>query len=249
MPLTLPHLPQPLKVWEKIGIVVGEEPEFGRYVSRIEDITDQGIFISAPEFVDGSSRLREGVTVAALLTRDDAVYRMMSTITQQPRNGVMTFMLSIPISVARVQRRQYVRIDIHERADYAVLTDGWDKRPTGEEFSWHQSLTENLSGGGIMLQTHDLIPVGTLLVVKIPLLERNGLPESVIGVCRRSTTRERHPLAGLEFLTTNQLPKHFSMDQISRFPSGVSAFDKIAQNKLVNYVFQRQIDMRKKGLL
>ncbi len=249
MPLTLPHLPQPLKVWEKIGIVVGEEPEFGRYVSRIEDITDQGIFISAPEFVDGSSRLREGVEVAILLTRDDAVYRMTATITQQMRNGVPTFMLSIPHSVARVQRRQYVRIDIHERVDYAVLTDGWDYRPVGDEFQWHQSVTENLSGGGIMLQTHELLSAGVCLILKVPLFDRNGLPGAVAAICRRATTREHHPLAGVEFITTNQLQKYFTTEQITRFPAGVSAFDRIAQNKLVNYVFQRQIDMRKKGLL
>ena len=61
--ISLPQTEQPLTVWEKVEILVGDEDKTGHYMSRIEDIINDGIIISTPEFIDGITRLREGCEV------------------------------------------------------------------------------------------------------------------------------------------------------------------------------------------
>jgi hypothetical protein len=43
--------------------------------------------------------------------------------------------------------------------------------------------------------------------------------------------------------------KPFKVDELRRLPETVREFDTHAQDRLVNYVFRKQIQMRNKGLL
>ncbi|MFQ5454382.1 MAG: hypothetical protein ACE5D6_09385 [Candidatus Zixiibacteriota bacterium] len=42
---------------------------------------------------------------------------------------------------------------------------------------------------------------------------------------------------------------YFDVNQLKLLPSSITLFDHTTQNKLVNYIFKHQIEMRKKGLL
>ena len=140
---------QPLKVWEKIDIIVGEGPDAGRYVSRIEDFINNGIIINQPEYIEGNILLREGVVVTVRVTRNDAAYQFQSTVRHSSHNNIKYLILTPPKNIQRVQRRLFVRIDLSDRVRYANLAPVKNGVIDLENLSWQQTYTLDISGGQI----------------------------------------------------------------------------------------------------
>jgi hypothetical protein len=75
------------------------------------------------------------------------------------------------------------------------------------------------------------------------------LPEFVVGLCRRTCTVNKNKCAGIEFVISNQLSRHFSQKELKILPGSVADFDRKIQDVLVNGIFRKQIELRQKGLL
>lgn len=249
MQLVVPQVSSPLKVWERIEIVVGEGPLAGRYVARIEDFTGEGIIISNPELIGGGTLLRENIEVVVLVTREDAVYQFYSRIRKIKTHIQKTHLLTLPKDARRVQRRQFVRIERFARITYANLTVDKKEASDSERITWRGASMVNVSGGGILMKVKGVVSVDDLLLLKISFFNKIGLPDPIAGICRRTFHRERKFFAGIEFLRSEQLYHHFNKEEMNSLPRSVMDFDQFAQSKLVTDIFQEQIEMRKKGLL
>ena len=94
--LEIPHLAQPLKLWERIELIVGEGDSSGHYWSRVEDFINDGILISEPEFLGGNTLLREKCEVMVVITRTDAAYRFYSRIRTFSNQGGRKLLLRPP---------------------------------------------------------------------------------------------------------------------------------------------------------
>jgi len=247
--LTLPRLSKPLRLWEKIELVVGEGSDSGHYAARIEDFAGDGIVIDSPEFISGSTLLRQGSSVLVLITRDDAVYQCYSTIRKHRSEGGNRFLLTRPRQVTRVQRRQFVRIDMLTPVQWARIDTILDYDAFDEALDWIKSSSLNISGGGILLRVTPDLHVGDKLLLRIGLFPELELPEIVAAVCRRRALKDKQWLAGVEFILQDHLEKHFSQDELDCFPKSVKQYDRAGQNRLVTFTFQKQIELRQKGLL
>lgn len=247
--LTLPRLTQPLILWEKLELVVGEGTQAGHYTTRIEDFSGRAIVVSPPEFIGGHTLLSNGAEVMILITRDDAIYQCYSRITRHPTSEKKLFLLAPPRGVKRVQRRQFVRVEAFERIEYARVINlpEWEKREDLPK--WCQSITSDISGGGVLMSADEDTKPGDLFLLKIGVFPEQDLPEMIAAVCRRVFTQDDQLMAGMEFLTADRLTRHFGINDLKRLPRSIQDFDRGAQNRLVNYVFQRQIELRQKGLL
>lgn len=71
---------KPLRVWEKIELLVGDGDSAGHYLARIEDFINGGIVITEPEFLSGNSLMRENADIMVVVCREDAMYQFASTI-------------------------------------------------------------------------------------------------------------------------------------------------------------------------
>lgn len=238
---------QPLRVWEKIEIQIGDELDAGRYLARIQDFLDDGIAITEPEFITGSSLLRDDADVTVLVTRDDAAYAFRSRIHASHERAGRRFILSRPARVERVQRRRFVRLELVGKVAYAVIPRSIEWHERDKHLTWIQSHTFDLSAGGLSMRLDNSLELGTPLVLAIDFFKQRGLPAMIAAVVRRVARRDNELIAGVEFLTDSQLHAHF--DDVSELPEEFHRFDTKIQNDLVTLVFRAQIDLRKKGLL
>lgn len=249
MSVTLPQTSEPLGIWERIELVVGEDDSSSRYVVRIEDFISQGLIVSTPEFITGNSRLREGCQVRGFVTRRDAVYQFYSKIKKFTIKGKQLYLLTTPQAIRRVQRRQFVRVDIAKNITIAVISD-----PTGdiikfENFEWVAARTNNISGGGFLIQTDQELTKGTILLTKSTFFLEIGLPVTIAAICRREDNSTDHEQYGIEFIRSENLKTFMHLKFVKQLPESIQFFDLSAQNKLVNFIFAQQIEMRKKGLI
>ncbi len=247
--LSLSHLSQPLKLWEKLELITGEGDEIGIYTARIEDFVTEGIVISSPEFIKGHTRLRENVDVIIVFTKDDAAYQCYTRIKKYPIDGKNLYLLSKPSKTKRVQRRHFVRVDMLERLEYARLSPVMDWENNVDDLEWSSTTSDNISGGGVMMKIDEELELEDRVLLKIGFFPGQGLPEVVAGVVRRVFTLEKRSMVGIEFIVANRLVDYFNSDDIKRMPASVKRFDRRTQNRLVSYIFQQEIELRKKGLL
>lgn len=238
----------PLKIWETLEILVGDERDPGRYRARVEDFMNGGIVITAPEFVEGHTLLRNGCDVLVNITRDDAVYQFSSNIRQSSRPGGSSI-LTPPKNIRRVQRRLFCRVQTSEKLQYALIEPAMDWDDYDEKLEWQRSSCRDLSGGGMLINLVDKVDSGQLLLLKMDSFVSNDLPGMIVAVCRRVFMQDDRLLAGVEFVSTDRLRKYFSQTQLKRLPTEATKFDNPAQDRLVTFTFNRQIDLRNKGLL
>lgn len=250
MPSTAVHISEPLKVWDKLTLVVGEGVHSGVYMARIEDIINGGIVITEPEFVRGQSLLRDGIDIIVQIVRKDAVYQFVSQIRRLQTPGRRTVVLTPPCEYRRVQRRMFVRIDLCKRIEYAVLSSdyAWHGWPNG--LRWYESRTFDVSAGGLLIEiTPDSVKNEDVLAVRIPWFDSLELPQPVAAVCRRVSVYEEKPVAGVQFILADDLNTFFPDLNVKVLPLSMRGFDSRAQNRLSQCIFNEQIELRRKGLL
>lgn len=238
-----------LKVWDKIAIIVGEGREAGIYEARVEDIINGGVVITKPEFVSGHTLLRDGVPVAVQITRDDAAYQFYSRVRLKTSGKQKRVMLTPPKRFERVQRRMFARVEMLIRTRYALVEPGIDWSDWEQSLTWHRAHAQNLSGGGILLKVAELMEQDQLVIMEIELFSEANLPSAMVACCRRSFTAEGEKFCGMEFLLNRELSRHFKGSELNSLPSVLKAFDLRTQDRLVTFLFRKQIEFRQKGLI
>ena len=238
-----------LRVWDKLRILVGDERDAGVYVSRIEEIINGGIIITNPEFVSGNSLLRNDLPVIVQIAREDAAYQFHSRIRVQGVDTSRRFILTPPRGLQRVQRRRFARVEFPTRVVYAPLPadakwQNWEKNG-----GWCETNAVNLSAGGLLMESSEDMRIGMLVALRIGELRQADLLTDFLGVCRRSFLNEGKRYAGFEFISGSDLGRYLSRGDISRLPAKYKQFDRRIQDRLVNFLFQKQIELRQKGLI
>ena len=242
-------LSQPLRVWEKIELQVGDGPEAGRYLARIQDFINGGIVITDPEFLSGNLLLRENSTVAVIVNRNDAMYQFFSTIKRAIGKGGRQFILSPPRRYERVQRRMFARVNMQTKLSYSRIVPLGDWQSYDDRLTWHHTWTINVSAGGTLFRAADELPPNALLLLRMEYLKELQLPEVVVAEARRCARAESEWQCGARFLLAEMLPAHLEPRELSALPASIRRFDRNAQNRLASAVFTLQIELRKKGLL
>lgn len=245
MQLMLPQISQPLTLWEKIQIIAGDGDDRGLYLARIEGFIGGGIIINTPEYIEGKTLLRDNSRVLVLFTKEDAVYQFYSRIKKLNVPRKNHYILSPPRHVKRVQRRQFVRIELFSKISYANIGTSY----CDQEIKWQDSVCLNLSGGGMLIKGTEGLNLSDIILIKANLFHKLGLSQLIVGVCQRIFYEEKQRCGGIEFIISDRIANHFSTDQLKALPPGITEFDSTAQNKLINYIFQQQIEMRQKGLI
>jgi c-di-GMP-binding flagellar brake protein YcgR len=239
-----------LKVWEKVRIVAGDGPEAGVFEARIEDFVPEGIVVTYPELVSGGVLLRQGLTVRVQITREDAAYQFTSIVRSHSDASIgRRVILTPPASLRRIQRRQFARIDISSEVKYTRFRSETDWMNWPEGVSWKSTRSIDVSGGGVLIKLTEDIPRESLLLLKIDFMPSAGLPEVTFGVVCRECIQEASRCCGIKFVLKNDLHRYIDRKVMDRLPEELTAFDVNAQDRLVMYLFRKQIELRRKGLI
>jgi len=238
-----------LKIWEKLSILVGEGRETGLYQARVEDIINGGIVVTPPEFVSGHTLLRNELPVVVQITREDAAYQFHSRIRVQSADRGRRIILTPPKGFQRVQRRMFARVDFPERVSYARLPadskwEEWEKNGP-----WVETYAANISAGGILLKFEDDVKAGDLFVLHVGNLAGVHLPPDLMAVCRRVFVDEGQKYAGFEFVLVGEMGRYLPRKDVMALPKKYKQLNRQSQDRLVTYLFQKQIELRQKGLL
>ncbi|MFQ5498872.1 MAG: flagellar brake protein [Candidatus Zixiibacteriota bacterium] len=248
MAFALAQLNDPIAVWEKLHIVMGTGPDAGHYLARVEDITEREIIVGNPEYVKGSTLLRDNATVSVLLTRRDAVYKFTTRIKRHAEGKRIEFHIGLPTDLQRVQRREYVRIELLEQLSYSRLSD-LAPVEKNSPMNWHRTTTVDISAGGVLIKLVGSMASGDLVLLRSDLFARLSFPDTLLGICRRICKDRDVTQGGIEFITKEAMSRFAGKALVDSLPKSVQQFDKQVQMRLEQYVFKRQISLRQKGLL
>lgn len=239
----------PLQIWEKVLIIAGSGYEAGTYVGRIEDFADGGLIVSAPEFISGSVLLREGMDVTVQIVREDALYEFKSKISKETTSIPGQVWIESPRDFDRVQRRLFVRVEWKDEITYAHIMGNEDWQLFPLCCIWYRAAMHDISASGVRVSAVTNASIGDRFLLRLPRMKAQGFPEYVFAVCRRCVGSDSGTHLGLEFTLAENLCESLGAKGAEGIPTLARGFSEAMQNKLVVWVFQRQIDLRQKGLL
>ncbi len=244
MQLSIPKIPEPLIIWEKVEILTSSDANAGLYMARIEDILENGLIITQPEFIKGEILLRDKSDIILHITKADAIYCFHATIKKIKNNGRVQYHLSKPIFVQRMQRREFARVVYSTPVEYTLFNEQYSSKQ-----KWYRSYSWDISGNGILIEAKDFVKPGSLVLLKIQLFEELNINLPVLGRSSRTILDNNTRLSGIGFIVSSEIFGYKKNYPINKVPNLAENFSLSAQEKLVAFVFNQQIEQRKKGLL
>ena len=213
----------PLKVNQPVEIELPNDDK-NRYRSRVESMLADKITVASPLKAGSLIPIIPGTIVKVNYTDNVAIYTFTTEVISQNRQNPPTLTLGQPFDVKRIQRRNFVRLD----AKLAVTLHKVDENfaPIGESFA---GTTVDISGGGSMFGCSTLLHMGEVLESAVYLSENEtvkAIGRVVRFVENPSALRNKYS-AGLEF----------------------TVIEESERDKIIRYIFNRQRELRRKGLL
>ncbi|UCD17623.1 MAG: PilZ domain-containing protein [Candidatus Zixiibacteriota bacterium] len=145
-----------------------------------------------------------------------------------------------PFRLFKDRKRRYIRLEISEPIEYAVLKDQsggfW---PQGNGPTYHGGIL-NLSAGGVLIISNDPADEGSIVVLKMTLQEIEVL-DNVIGMVKRTEHSGGEWLIGVEFITKEFLQDSFSKAELDIIMPDLTSFDARLQDILARYIYNERI--------
>ena len=203
-----------------LELKVLEGPYEGKYNSRVEEVGEKILVIGAPYEQGEVIPLREGTEVSLTYWDELSAYSFESVIMQRIAVPFPMFVLAMPDSVTKIQRRNFVRIPVSYPFTFRiVLEDSLSDMFEGSML--------DLSGGGIQFKTKKYMDNGSLLDAHI------FLPNRVLEMPLRVTRVERAEDRSGLFVVSSEF---YNINERMR-------------DDIIRCVFEIQREMRKKGLV
>jgi c-di-GMP-binding flagellar brake protein YcgR len=213
-----------LKVHQRVQLNILEGPYKGNYYGRIEDLVgDEVIVVALPPVAGNSPALVSvGEKINVFYWDSVAQYAFEARVINRKDEVTPTITLEKYSEVQRMQRRSYFRIQAGLRVVFNIERDDESTEPQSNE-----GQTLNISGGGMLLSTNVKLELGDNLPLKFYLSEQE---------CMVATGRVER----LEYLASKGL-----------YRAGIVyvAIHENDRDKIIAFVFKKEIGLRKKGLL
>ena len=203
-----------------VELVVSEGEYEGKYRTRIEDVGEGFISVGSPFIKSDIVPLRLGTKLKLIFWDELSAYSFSTKIKQRIANPIHLFVLTMPDSISRVQRRNFVRVTVIKPITFQTVTS------EGLSDSFNGTMLD-LSGGGMSFLTEEQVEDQSILYVQLALPK--GDMQIPVLVCRTDKIEDSNPQRYCVSTAFHEIPER-SRDQIIR------------------YIFEIQRTMRKKGL-
>ncbi len=190
-----------LSINQKLHIKAGSTGE--RYISRIQEIKGNQFSITIPSNASGELLLASGQEVHVEVFVENGRLIFETRVTGRKRDNVPLITLALPVTVKRVQLRNFVRMPLTMEVPYLPI--GPEELNMLDKLNLSQrGIAMDISGGGIRLSTSTLLAVDQLVALRLTLAEgRINRFLTVAGCVRRVEERElnghRMYAAGIEY--------------------------------------------------
>ena len=244
----MPKLEDLLRINDSVYLEILTGPlSHKSFVTRVEDMDNKAITLSAPIDPERNIHIRlvKGTKVRISFAKKDAVYQFNSTVISSVAGRLPTVIISKPDELLRFQRREFVRLDDIITVSYKVAIpdsidvkyklvdkDDIDLDIEQNDVQELEGFTKNISGNGMLLIVKkDIAKIGNLLEVSFRLPGHTKI-YNVIGEIVRiaNEVKVEYPDeigVGIKFVKINERDR----------------------TDIVRYIFDRQREMIKKGLL
>ncbi|QGG47254.1 flagellar brake protein [Heliorestis convoluta] len=213
-----------LKVNDLIQILIPPGSIFsGHHKSRVEDIGEDKILLALP-FKEGQPiPMHVGDPVIFYKITSHGIYVYQSIIQERQSQPLPIITVERPKKIDKVQRRNFYRFPVFMKTVYAKQED--EKDPC--DWTWKACTIKNISAGGLLVLVNDEFQKNDKLLIEVPLLqERLRLQAFVKRVFLERVERQAYYLLGLEFIEPSRME----------------------QEKIIQFIFARQREMRSQGL-
>ena len=204
-----------------VELVVSEGEYEGKYRTRIEEVGERLISVGAPFERGEVVPLREGTKVKLIFWDEVSAYSFVAKIMQRIAVPIHLFVLEMPDTIAKVQRRSFVRVPVLYPIMFQTVTkEGLSNSNKGTML--------DLSGGGLRFMTEEPVENRSLLYAQIPL--PNGDLQVPVRVCRVEKVEDSKPQ---RYCVSIEFHEILERDR----------------DRIIRFVFDTQRTMRKKGLV
>jgi len=214
-----------LKVNQRVYIeILDNKGEVQRYSSRVENMSEDRVVLASPIKHRTPVFVPSGNYVTVIFTDNLCVYSFRSKVIANYNQRIPFMVVKTPDKLEKIQQREYVRVPINLN----VLLSYTDEDDQTREI-WCKS--RDLSGGGLMLVNSKPFKLSKGDEVNLTF-HLEGETISVKG----EIMRVYHEL---------------DISGIERHILGVK-FKELSEKdrqKIIKFVYQRQIELRRKGLL
>ena len=164
-----------LIVNSRVEIIIGEEA----WKSVIQDVNDESFFISIPMEKGEYIKFNNGSTLLIhnYIKDGNCLHKFTCKVKGRAKSGLTPlYELSLPEKVERIQRREFVRINVVATIEYKIEKN--------EDNKFLKGILLDISGGGLRFATDNKINVGE--VIELKLRDINTEDEILIkGQCVR----------------------------------------------------------------
>jgi len=202
--------------------VIKEDKETGNsevYFSRIEDMSEESIFITPPFRKGFYLPPKQGRKIVVRLPADTCSYLFEAVLLayHSSASSLSLWEISLPNTIKRVQMREFVRLDIAIELKIE-LTDA-----DGSERSI-VTMSKNISAGGVHVLLPETLPVKTKLTMTFSLFpEEEFRAEGEIVRIIPPDQEGDESCAGIKF----------------------SEIDEKTRQQIIKFIFQEQVKQRK----
>ncbi|MCK4257458.1 MAG: flagellar brake domain-containing protein [Halanaerobiales bacterium] len=213
-----------LHVNSRVEIEVDDFDYGGKYLSRVMEITKKEVIIMALTHKGHIVPVRPKTPVAVLFIGERAMYSFQTIVLRRFKEPIPALSLKIPTKVFRIQRREYVRLQLQLPLNYRVIKNYFEISSSADE-PLTQTWLVDISGGGAKFLSDAPIEEGTYIELQLGIEEIGTLP--IVGKVVRYEKRD-----------DNLYEIGVSYDSI---PSSL-------QDQIVSWIFEKQREFRCKGL-
>lgn len=136
--------------------------------SRVEDIAKDQVIIAWPLEHGMQVPIRRGQRLSLSFVRQNSAYVFLGTVQEQAQKPLPHLKIRLLGPPQKMQRREYFRLRVAVDVEIA----GVIRHPLeGEKVLYFDSHTYDLSGGGMAIRSDQSIPVGSMLEVKLGLID------------------------------------------------------------------------------
>ncbi|MDA8233825.1 MAG: PilZ domain-containing protein [Clostridia bacterium] len=206
----------------EVELIEDENPVV--YRSRVENITNSCIVLGAPMEGGRPVPMPPGTKIRVNYYDDNATYTFDSSVIERNMGTLLQISIDRPTSIKRTQRRNFVRINTKLPVSYNIIND-----EMSEAAIFQQGITLDISGGGIRFQTSVFLPEGTVVELKVDI-QGHGQISALGKVIRTISSGEKEKksyLIGVQFMIIEEKDR----------------------DKIIRHIFDKQRELRQRGLL
>lgn len=195
-----------------------ETQEQTNYFSFIESISEQSMLILSPFCEDLQLQSKVGDTISIRATTEECAYFFEAIFLGYRWNGVSLWEISLPLHIKRSQLREFVRVKISLEVKIEFIDEHLQHKVI-------KTLTKDVSAGGLQI----VMPVAPPADSKVMV---------VLSLADQTTLKVKGEFVRIKYPKTES-QKHFASIKFCEL-------DKKLTNKIVKYIFDKQIEQRQK---